>query len=56
MEINKIEPNHSVSHWEKIGEIYICNGCKYYTEKAEGKCPRCGKTMISVVEIVRKNI
>ena len=55
MEIKKIEPLGGVSHWEKIGEIYICDKCKHYTDKAESKCPKCKCTMISVLEKVKKD-
>ena len=55
MEIKKVEHSSSVSHWEKIGEVYICDKCKHYTDKAESKCPKCKCTMISVVEKVKKD-
>lgn len=53
MKIKKIKLLVNVSHWEKIGEIYICDKCKHYTDKAETKCPKCKCTMISVVEKVK---
>lgn len=55
MKIEKIEPIINVSHWEKIGEVYICNNCKHYADKSESKCPKCKCTMISVVEKVKKD-
>lgn len=55
MEIKKIKPLENVSHWEKIGGVYICGKCKYYTDEAESRCPKCKCTMISVVEKVKKD-
>ena len=55
MEIKKIKPLENIGYWEKISGIYICGKCKYYTDKAESECPRCGCTMISVIEKVKKD-
>lgn len=51
MEDKDIDSINTASHWNKIGNVYICDKCKHYIDEAKNKCPKCNCTMISVTEI-----
>lgn len=38
------------SFWQKMGGLYLCNHCKYYSEEEKDKCPNCGNEMLGTQE------
>lgn len=36
------------SFWEELEGVYICNKCKYYSEQASDRCPKCKCEMLEI--------